>query len=81
MSKLAGTQGRRALVLASFPLISGAVLALALGAERVFIARTLSLLNYIFAALLLCGETRGGPGKEGFSLPFPGLDLGSSGKP
>lgn len=80
LSELAGAQGRRALALASFSLISGAVLALALGAERIRIALTLSLLSSIFAAspsptaaLLLCGETRGPWERRVLAaLPLPG---------
>lgn len=49
------------------------------------IALTISLLSCVTAALLLCEEARVGvegcPEKEGFSLPFPGLDPRSSGKP
>ena len=51
LSELDRAQGRRGLALASFPLISGTVLALALGAEHMSITPTLSSPSCIFCSL------------------------------
>lgn len=82
LSELDRAQGRRGLAPASFPLISGVALALALGAEHVSIPPPSASTAAFFAAspgltaaLPLCGEASGAPGRKDSRCPSPAQTL------